>query len=60
MDRTKGRLAAECVNTSDWENMVKLFVAIARKGHEYKPGHALLKERLKERFRQAQSLLTKR
>ena len=35
---------------SDWKNMVNLFLHIARRGHEYEPGHKLLKQRLENRF----------
>jgi endoglucanase len=50
MDRDRKRIGPEYIDVSDWQNMVKLFVAIARAGHEYEPGHKMLKERLGKRF----------
>ena len=42
--------APEYIDVSDWQNMVKLFIAVARSGHEYRPGHAALREKLEKRF----------
>ena len=58
MDVAAKKIAAEYIDISDWKNMVKLFVRIARTGHEWKPGHALLKKRVNERFEKLKHLLT--
>jgi putative aminopeptidase FrvX len=50
MDREKKRIGPEYIDITDWQNMVKLFVAVAKAGHEYEPGHQLLKRKLEKRF----------
>lgn len=60
MDQATKRIAPEYIDLSDWHNMVKLFVRIARAGHEYEPGHKLLKARLEKRFEKWKGLLGKR
>ena len=35
---------------NDWVNMVKLFVAVAKAGHAYEPGHAALQRKIEKRF----------
>jgi putative aminopeptidase FrvX len=50
MDRERKRIAPEYIDVNDWQNMVKLFVAIARSGHAYEPGHEMLKGKLEKRF----------
>jgi endoglucanase len=57
MDKKREKIAPEFIDVSDWDNMVKLFVEVARRGHEYEPGHAMLKERLEKRFAKFASLL---
>lgn len=57
MDREKKKIAAEYIDLGDWKSMVKLFVHLARHGHEYEPGNALLKERIEKRFRKLEHLL---
>ncbi|MCC7350080.1 MAG: hypothetical protein IT446_05870 [Phycisphaerales bacterium] len=57
MDREKRKLGAEYIDIDDWKNMVKLFVHLARMGHEYEPGHKLLKERIEQRFNRLAPLL---
>jgi putative aminopeptidase FrvX len=57
MDREKKRIAPEYIDLSDWRNMVRLFVEIARKGHEYEGGHRPLRERLERRFNKLKHLL---
>ena len=42
---------------NDWDSMVKLFVQIARKGHEYVPGHRALKIKLQDRYEKFKTLL---
>jgi hypothetical protein len=39
--------------------MVKLFVHLARMGHEYEPGHRLLKDRIEKRFKRLAPLLNR-
>ncbi len=60
MDRAKKKIGPEYIDISDWQNMVKLFIAIARNGHTYEPGMKLLRERLVKRFRGFESLLVKK
>jgi endoglucanase len=50
MNREKMTIGPEYIDVSDWRNMVKLFVALAKTGHTYAPGHALLKSKLEKRF----------
>lgn len=57
MDRKKKKIAPEYIDINDWRNMVKLFVQLARNGHEFVEGHGLLKERLVKRYQKFQSLL---
>jgi putative aminopeptidase FrvX len=57
MDRERKRIAPEYIDLADWRNMVKLFVEVARRGHTYEPGHALLKERVEKRFEKLKHLL---
>jgi hypothetical protein len=37
--------------------MVKLFVEVARAGHEYEPGQGALRERVEKRFEKLKHLL---
>ena len=57
MDREKKKIGPEYIDVNDWENMVKLFVAVAKTGHEYEPGHAMLKGKLEKRFRTLEKIL---
>jgi endoglucanase len=57
MDRAKKKIAAEYVDLRDWENMTKLFVAVARNGHRYEAGFPTLKRRLETRFKKLRKLL---
>ena len=57
MDPIRKKIAPEYVDLSDWKNMVKLFLQIARTGHQYQPGHKLLKARLEKRFTKWEKLL---
>jgi endoglucanase len=57
MDREKKRIGPEYIDVSDWQNMVKLFVAVAKQGHAYERGHAMLKEKLEKRFGKLKRLL---
>jgi putative aminopeptidase FrvX len=51
MDKVRARIDAEHVNVNDWQNMVTLFVELARKIHTFDGTHAELRERLTKRFR---------
>lgn len=57
MDRQKKRIAPEFIDVSDWQNMVKLFVQIARHAGEFEPGHKPLKRRIEARFRKLKRFL---
>ena len=57
MDRAKKKIGPEYIDYSDWQNMVKLFVQLARNGHTFKEGMPDLKERLMKRFRKYEPLL---
>jgi putative aminopeptidase FrvX len=60
MDVKRGRIAPEFIDAADWKNMVKLFERVARHGHEFKPGHAALKQRVLKRFHRLEHLLQNR
>ena len=57
MDKERERIAPEYIDLGDWENMVKLFVRLAREGHTYEPGFSSLKERIEKRFERLEHLL---
>jgi len=57
MDRERKKIAPEYIDLADWNNMVKLFVQVAKAGHEFEPGHAALKERVEKRFEKLKHLL---
>jgi endoglucanase len=57
MDRERKRIGPEYIDLADWNNMVKLFVQLARNGHAFEPGHKMLKERVEKRFRKLKHLL---
>lgn len=57
MDRAKKRIGPEYIDVNDWQNMVKLFVHVARNGHTYEEGHPALKARVEKRFRKLRTLL---
>ena len=50
MDREKKKIGPEYIDVTDWQNMVKLFLAVAKNGHTYEPGHTKLKEKLEMRY----------
>ncbi len=50
MDKTKETIAAEHVHVGDWQNMVRLFVELSRRAHEFDGTHEALRERLTKRF----------
>jgi len=57
MDREKKKIGPEYIDTNDWLSMVKLFVAIARNGHLFEPGHGALKARVEKRFQTLKQFL---
>jgi endoglucanase len=57
MDKERKKIAPEFIDLADWDNMVKLFVQVARGGHAFEPGHAALKERVERRFEKLKHLL---
>lgn len=57
MDTQRETIGPEFIDVSDWQNMVRLFVRLADKGHEFKPGHAALKARVMKRFDRLKHLL---
>ena len=57
MDAAKKKIGPEFIDLADWESMVKLFVHVARTGHEFEPGHKALRERVEKRFEKLKHLL---
>jgi putative aminopeptidase FrvX len=57
MDVVRGKIGPEYIDAADWRNMVKLFVRLAEHGHEFKPGHGVLRERVLKRFTKLKHLL---
>ena len=57
MDVKRRRIGPEYIDAMDWENMVKLFVRLAERGHEFEPGHAVLRERVLKRFKKLEHFL---
>ena len=57
MDAAKKKIGPEYIDLNDWRSMVRLFVHIAKAGHEYEPGHTLLKARVEKRFAKLKHLL---
>jgi endoglucanase len=57
MDADTKKIAPEYIDLADWQGMVKLFLRIARTGHQHEPGHKLLKARLEMRFAKWKKLL---
>jgi endoglucanase len=51
MDRTKRRIAPECIDLGDWRNMTKFFVHLARSGHTFTGDTAALRERVTRRYK---------
>ena len=57
MDAARKKIGPEYIDLNDWTSMVKLFVHIARTGHNYEPGNKLLKRRIEKRFEKLKHLL---
>jgi len=57
MDRRRKKIGPEYVSVRDWNNMVKLFVAIARNAYTYQDGHASLRQAIETRFEKVRHLL---
>lgn len=57
MNRQTKKIGPEYIDLNDWKNMVKLFIRLARTGHEYEPGHKLLRSRIEKRFQKFRHFL---
>jgi endoglucanase len=57
MDQEKKKIGPEYIDVDDWRNMVKLFLAVARAGHQFEPGHGVLRQRVEKRFATLEPLL---
>lgn len=57
MDTGRKRIGPEYIDLADWTSMVKLFVHVARTGHEFEPGHKALRQRVEKRFEKLKHLL---
>src|SRR6185369_15939244 len=57
MDRTKGRIGPEYIDTRDWDCMRRFFIHLARTGHEFTSNNAALRERVTRRYRKLKTLL---
>jgi endoglucanase len=57
MDKQRKKIAPEYIDLADWNNMVKLFVQVARSGHRFQPGHKALRRRIEKRFNKLKRLL---
>lgn len=58
MDRTKKRIGPEYVDTNDWNNMVKLFIQIAKNIGEFDGTLEPLRQKLEKRFARKKKLIT--
>ena len=58
MDVKRKRIGPEFIDVKDWKNMVKLFIQLAAHGHEFTPGHAMLRKRILKRFERLSAFLT--
>lgn len=58
MDVKRKRIGPEFIDVKDWTNMVKLFIQVAAHGHEFEPGHEMLRKRILKRFDRLKGLLT--
>jgi putative aminopeptidase FrvX len=57
MDKSKKKIGPEYINVNDWNNMVKLFVQIAKNAHTFEPGMKPLKDRIAKRYQRFAGLL---
>jgi endoglucanase len=57
MDRERKRIAPEYIDVDDWKGMVKLFIDVAKNGHEYNPTNAALRGQIEKRFNRVKRLL---
>jgi len=57
MDRERKKIGPEYVDVNDWNNMVKLFVRIAKHAHEFTSDLKPLKQRIEKHFRRRKPLL---
>ena len=57
MDRAREKIAPEYIDVRDWQNMVKLFVQVARNGNAFDPSNPALKQRVMARYQKLRKLL---
>lgn len=57
MNVSRRRIAAERIDVNDWRNMVRLFVDVARHGHEFAGGVDSLKRRVERTYARWRPLL---
>lgn len=57
MDQKRKKIGPEYIDINDWRNMTKLFVRIARRGHEYEEGHKALRAGFMDRYNWFKRLL---
>jgi endoglucanase len=57
MDVKRHRIGPEYIDLSDWQNMVKLFVHLAKHGHEFDGTHGNLRAKVSKRYNQLRHLL---
>ncbi len=57
MDTARKKIGPEFIDVGDWNSMVRLFVHLAKTGHEFEPGHKALRERIEKRFGRLKHLL---
>ena len=60
MDKARGRIAPEYIDQSDWNNMVKLFVAVATNAPQFTADMRPLRVRFEKRFQSRKRHLTAR
>jgi putative aminopeptidase FrvX len=59
MDIKRGRIGPEFIDVADWQNMVKLFVHLAKTGHEFRADHGELKARILKRYKGLEKFLNR-
>lgn len=57
MNLRTGRIGPEYIDLSDWRNMTRLFVHLARGGHAFRPGHRPLRQRIEKRYNRLKQFL---
>ena len=57
MDAEHKKIGAEYIDLNDWRGMVKLFVQLARNGHDFDPRNSALRDCIETRFKKLRPLL---